>query len=365
MNDTLREVTRWADRGDRIAIAMVVGAMRSAPRPLGTKMAINDRGEISGSVSPWLRAACVVVDGSPSASSSDASDCSAPASCPTCLLDSQHRVRSDRGRELHPHGTAALSILRGSRGSPPRSTKAAGWSSATPTACHRRRLSDDAIAASTSTGPGTRHSARHRGRGAGQAPTSTSTNGSDRLSARGDSGANGRGGTVSVGPASRPRRNRNRKRSRRVGSKVERPPRTATDGCAPEPTRTAGARAAIDEQVWERTMNRLRRIILLLSARPGGGSRPHGHRRPQTARRSHRSADRRSPPLLASPQATGSSTPAGRLVRDRASRRPLMLRPDFPPSGLNQRPKADWVGPAGPAIAISGAVCRSRLSEES
>jgi xanthine dehydrogenase accessory factor len=51
MNDTLHEVTRWADRGDRIAIAMVVGAVRSAPRPLGTKMAINDRGEISGSVS--------------------------------------------------------------------------------------------------------------------------------------------------------------------------------------------------------------------------------------------------------------------------------------------------------------------------
>jgi hypothetical protein len=70
---------------------------------------------------------------------------------------------------------------------------------------------------------------------------------------------------VSVGPASRPRRNRNRKRSRRVGSNVEPPPRTATGGCTLEPTRTPGARAAIDEQVWERTMNRLRRIILLLS----------------------------------------------------------------------------------------------------
>jgi xanthine dehydrogenase accessory factor len=46
----LDDVTRWANRGDRIAIAMVVGAVRSAPRPLGTKMAINDRGEVSGSV---------------------------------------------------------------------------------------------------------------------------------------------------------------------------------------------------------------------------------------------------------------------------------------------------------------------------
>ena len=42
MNDTLHDVARWADRGDRIAIAMVVGAVRSAPRRLGTKMAIND-----------------------------------------------------------------------------------------------------------------------------------------------------------------------------------------------------------------------------------------------------------------------------------------------------------------------------------
>jgi hypothetical protein len=70
---------------------------------------------------------------------------------------------------------------------------------------------------------------------------------------------------VSVRPASRPRRNRNGKRSRRVGSKVERPQRTATGGRAPQPTRTAAARAAIDEQVWACTMNRLRRMIRLLS----------------------------------------------------------------------------------------------------
>jgi hypothetical protein len=71
---------------------------------------------------------------------------------------------------------------------------------------------------------------------------------------------------VSVGPASRPRRNRKRKRSRRVGSMVRPPSSTATGGRTPKTTRTAGAPAAIDEQVWERTMNRLRRIILMLSA---------------------------------------------------------------------------------------------------
>jgi xanthine dehydrogenase accessory factor len=51
MKDVWQEVGSWARRGDRIAIAMVVGAQRSAPRPLGTKMAINDRGEIAGGVS--------------------------------------------------------------------------------------------------------------------------------------------------------------------------------------------------------------------------------------------------------------------------------------------------------------------------
>src|ERR1700740_532580 len=39
---------RGSDRG---AVAMVVGSRRSAPRPLGSKMAINDRGEVSGGVS--------------------------------------------------------------------------------------------------------------------------------------------------------------------------------------------------------------------------------------------------------------------------------------------------------------------------
>jgi xanthine dehydrogenase accessory factor len=51
MKDVWQEVGRWAGRGDRIAIAMVVGTERSAPRPLGTKMAINDCGEIAGGVS--------------------------------------------------------------------------------------------------------------------------------------------------------------------------------------------------------------------------------------------------------------------------------------------------------------------------
>ena len=51
MNDVLPEITAWAARGDRIATATVIDVKRSAPRPPGAKMAVNEHGEISGSVS--------------------------------------------------------------------------------------------------------------------------------------------------------------------------------------------------------------------------------------------------------------------------------------------------------------------------
>ena len=42
---------RWTGRGARVAMATVVGVKRSAPRPPGAKMAVNDAGEVSGAVS--------------------------------------------------------------------------------------------------------------------------------------------------------------------------------------------------------------------------------------------------------------------------------------------------------------------------
>ena len=51
MKDVLREVDSWVARGDQIAIATVIDVKRSAPRPPGAKMAVNDRGEVSGAVS--------------------------------------------------------------------------------------------------------------------------------------------------------------------------------------------------------------------------------------------------------------------------------------------------------------------------
>jgi xanthine dehydrogenase accessory factor len=51
VKDVVRDVRAWTNRGDRVAIATVVGVKRSAPRPPGAKMAMNDRGEVSGAVS--------------------------------------------------------------------------------------------------------------------------------------------------------------------------------------------------------------------------------------------------------------------------------------------------------------------------
>ena len=49
--DTLRAAETWRTRGDAVALATLVRSRRSAPRPLGNKLAISARGEMAGSVS--------------------------------------------------------------------------------------------------------------------------------------------------------------------------------------------------------------------------------------------------------------------------------------------------------------------------
>jgi xanthine dehydrogenase accessory factor len=51
MRDVIEDVDAWVARGDRVALATVIDVKRSAPRPPGAKMAVNDRGEVSGAVS--------------------------------------------------------------------------------------------------------------------------------------------------------------------------------------------------------------------------------------------------------------------------------------------------------------------------
>jgi xanthine dehydrogenase accessory factor len=51
MREVIDELNAWTAAGDRVAIATVVNTRRSAPRPPGAKMAINERGEVAGAVS--------------------------------------------------------------------------------------------------------------------------------------------------------------------------------------------------------------------------------------------------------------------------------------------------------------------------
>ena len=48
----MREVERWRERGDEhVVVATLVAARGSAPRPIGSTLAISERGELAGSVS--------------------------------------------------------------------------------------------------------------------------------------------------------------------------------------------------------------------------------------------------------------------------------------------------------------------------
>jgi len=51
VKDVLSSVERWRGQGERVALATVVSTRRSAPRPVGSKFAISERGELAGSVS--------------------------------------------------------------------------------------------------------------------------------------------------------------------------------------------------------------------------------------------------------------------------------------------------------------------------
>ena len=51
MREVLPEIERWRGEGKKIALATVVKVYGSAPRPLGSKMAITADGDMAGSVS--------------------------------------------------------------------------------------------------------------------------------------------------------------------------------------------------------------------------------------------------------------------------------------------------------------------------
>jgi xanthine/CO dehydrogenase XdhC/CoxF family maturation factor len=51
MQDILPDIEKWRSRGEKVAIATVVAMAGSAPRRPGAKLAVSEKGEITGSVS--------------------------------------------------------------------------------------------------------------------------------------------------------------------------------------------------------------------------------------------------------------------------------------------------------------------------
>ena len=51
MKEILPELDAWRRQGERIAVATVVATRRSAPRPVGSSLAISASGKLCGSVS--------------------------------------------------------------------------------------------------------------------------------------------------------------------------------------------------------------------------------------------------------------------------------------------------------------------------
>lgn len=72
MRDLLSDIKRWRQQGKAVALATVVKAYGSSPRPLGAKMAVSAAGDMAGSVSGGCvesavvqEALAVIADGRP------------------------------------------------------------------------------------------------------------------------------------------------------------------------------------------------------------------------------------------------------------------------------------------------------------
>jgi xanthine dehydrogenase accessory factor len=62
MKDLLDNIEQWQRAGHRVALARVVAVIGSGPRDAGAALAVNDKGEVSGSVSGGCVESAVVTE---------------------------------------------------------------------------------------------------------------------------------------------------------------------------------------------------------------------------------------------------------------------------------------------------------------
>lgn len=62
MKEILGDIGRWQEEGRRVALARVVTVAGSGPREPGAAMAVNDEGEVAGSVSGGCVEGAVVTE---------------------------------------------------------------------------------------------------------------------------------------------------------------------------------------------------------------------------------------------------------------------------------------------------------------
>jgi xanthine dehydrogenase accessory factor len=62
MREIIADIDRWLAEGHAVAVARVVGVEGSGPRDPGAAMAVNDKGEVAGSVSGGCVEGAVVTE---------------------------------------------------------------------------------------------------------------------------------------------------------------------------------------------------------------------------------------------------------------------------------------------------------------
>lgn len=62
IKDILGDIDRWRAAGQRVALARVVGVVGSGPRDPGAAMAVNEDGEVAGSISGGCVEGAVVTE---------------------------------------------------------------------------------------------------------------------------------------------------------------------------------------------------------------------------------------------------------------------------------------------------------------